>query len=39
MVPLEECENIIVELIKEGRRCLWKNIYQLMVPVWEKEVT
>jgi hypothetical protein len=32
-------EDIITaELIKEGRRCLWKNIYQLIVSVWEKEV-
>jgi hypothetical protein len=26
------------ELIKKGGRCIWKNIYQLIVSVWEKEV-
>jgi hypothetical protein len=32
-------EDIItVELIKESSKCLWKNIYQLIVSVWEKEV-
>jgi sorting nexin-29 len=31
-------DAITAELIKEGGRCLWRNIYQLTVFVWEKEI-
>jgi hypothetical protein len=35
-VPEEDA--ITVELLKKGGRCLWKNIYQLIVSLWEKEI-
>jgi hypothetical protein len=31
-------DAITAELTKEGGRYLWKNIYQLTVFVWEKEI-
>jgi hypothetical protein len=29
-------DAITAELTKEGGRCVWKNIYQLTVSIWEK---
>jgi hypothetical protein len=44
-VPSEELNNgaprkdtITAELLKTSGRYLWENVYQLTVPLWDKEI-